>query len=124
MFHTERTSRSRLCQMSRGSSPMADRMTPTRIDSRMIRTTTDSGGPPRKRCTVSFGIGMVLHLRAWARNTSACPCEVDTGSPTRTCANGRTHTGALGFADGIDPQQALERLDAVGIGRPLVPAQP
>src|SRR5215831_199182 len=44
--------------MFRGSSPTADRMTPTTIDNSTSLASTASGGPPRKRLITSFAMGL------------------------------------------------------------------
>jgi hypothetical protein len=49
IFHKYQTSRRAESIMFQGSSPMAARITPTRIDSRISRPMTASGGPPKKR---------------------------------------------------------------------------
>ena len=53
MFQTSRSRRCRLAKMFSGSRPSADSTTPIRIDSRMSLPSTASGGPPRKRLTLS-----------------------------------------------------------------------
>src|SRR5262249_36059224 len=47
MSQITRTIRWKLCRISHGSKWSACRMKPTTIDSRISRTTTDSGGPPK-----------------------------------------------------------------------------
>jgi hypothetical protein len=51
--------------MFHGSSPTAERMTPTTIDNSTSLASTASGGPPRKRLTKPFAMGLsvlVIHL--------------------------------------------------------------
>src|ERR1043166_8484134 len=103
MFQIERISRSKLRQMSNGSRPIADRITPTRIDSRMSRTRTDSGDPPKNRCTAPLVIDP----------PSAHP-RFDTST---TCAELSPVTRRVGT------QQPLQGLDPVRIRGALVPAQ-
>src|SRR6266446_8115773 len=44
--------------MFHGSSPTAERITPTTIDNSTSRASTASGGPPRKRLTILFAMGL------------------------------------------------------------------
>ena len=64
--------------MPSGSSRMVSSVTPGRMVGLMMPTT------PRQ---LENGIALTLPKSLRCEEHSACPGEVDTGSPTRTCAN-------------------------------------
>src|SRR5947209_5549214 len=110
MFQMLRKNRRMLSRMFQGSSPLACSTRPTRIESRIRRTTTASGGPPKSRLATLF---ITLSLApgrgpAGADLSGSCICGF----------------GALMSGSSPRVKHSFEHLEPIGLAGRLVPAQP
>src|SRR5258705_9155657 len=117
----------RLWMMFQGSRPSTSRITPIRIDSRISRKMTESGGPPKKRLMASVLVG---RWPAVGRSDGmliglTLSHGAILGAILGAIGLARFVAVVGGAASGLDlVQHLLERLQPVGLARRLVPAQP
>src|SRR4051812_45206415 len=134
------------CRIFQGSKPIAASTTPTRIDSRISRNATASGVPPRKRyrpsllagkSLTSLGIDISMaRVRVRIIGTAGQmgnpkPCRNGCPPDFLFCAFPSREPGPILLENvmgllvsGRSRQHPLQRFQAVGLARRLVPAQP
>src|SRR4029078_2101150 len=113
IFQIDRISRSTLWMMSNGSRPSAERITPTRIDTRIKRTSTPIGEPPTQRATCFSDIPPSIrsHCSMLALRQHAFECLQPIGFARRLVPAQATDARKAHCDTGLVARRALQPLE-------------